>query len=107
MYMEDAMRATLELMEAPAEKIRIRSSYNIAGMSFSPGELAAEIQKHLSGFRIFYKPDYRQQIADSWSDSIDDEAARLDWGWKPKYDLASMTQDMLVQLRRQYGLPVH
>ncbi|MCB0620119.1 MAG: NAD-dependent epimerase/dehydratase family protein [Saprospiraceae bacterium] len=107
MYMEDAMRATLELMEAPAEKIRIRSSYNIAGMSFSPGELAAEIQKHLSGFRISYKPDYRQQIADSWSDSIDDEAARLDWGWKPKYDLASMTQDMLVQLRRQYGLPVH
>jgi len=95
MYMPDAIRATIELMEAPAEKISIRTSYNLSGMSFSPAEIAAEIKKHIPEFEIHYEPDYRQQIADSWPQSIDDSIARADWGWKPEYDLAKMTKDML------------
>src|SRR6186713_1730483 len=79
MYMPDAIKATIELMEAPAEKIRIRTSYNVAAMSFSPADIAAEIAKHLPGFAISYKPDYRQQIANSWPQSIDDSVARADW----------------------------
>ena len=84
MYMPDAIRATIELMEAPAEKITVRTSYNISGMSFSPKEIAAEIKKHIPDFTIAYKPDYRQAIADSWPQSIDDSVARKDWGWKPR-----------------------
>ena len=91
MYMPDAIRATIELMEAPVEKISIRTSYNISGVSFSPKEIAAEIKKHLPDFTISYEPDYRQQIAKSWPQSIDDSVARNDWGWKPKYDLAALT----------------
>ena len=98
MYMPDAIKATLELMEAPEEKIRIRTSYNISGMSFSPKEIAAEIKKHIPAFTISYKPDYRQQIANSWPQSIDDSVARNDWGWKEDYDLTAMTTDMLVNL---------
>ena len=98
MYMPDAIKATLELMEAPEEKIKIRTSYNIAGMSFSPKEIAAEIKKHIPEFEITYKPDYRQQIANSWPQSIDDSVARNDWGWKEDYDLAEMTKDMLENL---------
>ncbi len=98
MYMPDAIKATIQLMEAPAEKIRIRTSYNIAAMSFSPAEIAAEIQKHLPGFTISYKPDYRQQIANSWPQSIDDSVARQDWGWSEDYDLERMTQDMFKNL---------
>src|SRR5678815_5863161 len=79
-YMPDAIRATIELMEAPANKIAIRTSYNIASMSFSPKEIAAEIKKHIPDFVIQYKPDYRQAIADSWPQSIDDSVARKDWG---------------------------
>ncbi len=98
MYMPDAIRATLELMESPAEKIKIRTSYNISAMSFSPKELAGEIQKHIPEFTIDYKQDYRQAIADSWPQSIDDTEARNDWGWKEEYDLASTTTDMLKNL---------
>src|SRR6476659_1302896 len=87
MYMPDAIRATIELMEAPAEKISIRTSYNISGMSFSPKEIASEIKKHIPDFEIKYKPDYRQTIAESWPQSIDDSVARKDWGWKEEYDL--------------------
>jgi nucleoside-diphosphate-sugar epimerase len=99
MYMPDAIRGTIELMEAPAGKISIRHSYNLSGMSFSPKELSGEIKKHLPAFAITYKPDYRQQIADSWPQSIDDSVARSDWGWKPEFDLAAMTSDMLANLQ--------
>ncbi len=99
MYMPDAIRATLELMDAPADKISIRTSYNISGMSFSPKEIAAEIEKHVPGFNITYKPDYRQNIADSWPQSIDDSIAARDWGWKPEYNLSKMTGDMLENLK--------
>ncbi|MFL5772677.1 MAG: NAD-dependent epimerase/dehydratase family protein [Flavisolibacter sp.] len=98
MYMPDAIRATIELMEAPESSISIRTSYNISGMSFSPDEIADEIKKKVPGFTISYKPDYRQQIADSWPQSIDDSVARNDWGWKPEYDLERMTVDMLENL---------
>lgn len=98
MYMPDAIRATIELMEAPPEKISIRTSYNISSMSFSPKEIAAEIKKHIPEFSIQYKADYRQAIADSWPQSIDDSVARKDWGWKEEYDLAGMTADMLTNL---------
>lgn len=100
MYMPDAIRATIELMEAPSEKIKTRTSYNIAAMSFSPEEIAAEITKHIPGFTIEYAPDYRQTIANSWPQSIDDAVARNDWGWKPEYDLSRMTEDMLKNLKK-------
>lgn len=100
MYMPDAIRATIELMEAPASKINIRHSYNLGGMSFSPKEIAASIQKHIPEFTITYKPDYRQQIADGWPQSIDDSVARADWGWKEDFDLDSMTKDMLENLQK-------
>ncbi|MEO7522789.1 MAG: NAD-dependent epimerase, partial [Ferruginibacter sp.] len=98
MYMPDAIRATIELMEADSSKINIRTSYNISGMSFSPEEIAAEIKKHITGFSITYKEDYRQAIADSWPQSIEDNVARKDWGWKEEYDLPQMTKDMLENL---------
>lgn len=100
MYMPDAIRATISIMEAPAENIKIRGAYNLAGMSFSPKEIAAEVAKHSPGFTITYKPDFRQQIADSWPGSIDDSAARKDWGWKPEFDLAKMTSDMFINLSK-------
>jgi nucleoside-diphosphate-sugar epimerase len=98
MYMPDAIRATIELMEAPAERITVRTSYNISGMSFSPKEIAASIKKHIPEFEISYKPDYRQAIADSWPQSIDDSTATRDWGWKPEYNLEKMTADMFDNL---------
>ncbi len=98
MYMSDAIRATIEIMEAPAEKIKIRSSYNISAMSFSPAEIAAEIKKEIADFAINYQPDFRQKIADSWPNSIDDSNARQDWNWKHIYALKEMTQDMLQHL---------
>lgn len=98
MYMPDAIRATIELMEAPAERISVRTSYNLSSMSFSPGEIAYEIKKHIPEFTISYNPDYRQAIAESWPQSIDDSVARSDWGWKPEYDLPRMTKDMLDNL---------
>jgi len=101
MYMPDAIRATIELMEAPRENIHIRTSYNLSAVSFSPQQIAEEIQKHLPQFTIAYKPDYRQTIADSWPQSIDDSVAQKEWGWKPEYDLSRMTDDMLQNLQKQ------
>ena len=101
MYMPDAIRATLELMEAPVDKIAVRTSYNISSMSFSPKEIFSEIKKHIPEFSIEYKPDYRQSIADSWPQSIDDSVARNEWGWKEEFDLTEMTKDMLVNLKNQ------
>jgi nucleoside-diphosphate-sugar epimerase len=101
MYMPDAIRATIELMEAPSDKISIRTSYNVSAMSFSPAEIASEIQKHIPQFSIHYHPDYRQAIATSWPKSIDDTIAQNDWGWKPKYDLEKMTTDMLENIKKE------
>ena len=99
MYMPDAIRATIELMEADSRNITVRTSYNISGMSFSPRELGAEIARHVPGFRMEYQPDYRQAIAESWPQSIDDSVARSDWNWKPAFDIASMTEEMLRNIR--------
>lgn len=101
MYMDDAINATINIMKADAEHIKIRSSYNLAAMSFTPEEIAAEIKKHLPDFSITYKPDFRQNIADSWPASIDDSHARQDWGWNHHYDLESMTKDMLEHLSEE------
>ena len=98
MYMPDSIRATIELMNVAPDKLSVRTSYNINGMSFSPEEIAGEIKKHISPFTVSYKPDYRQAIAESWPESIDDSVARKDWGWKPEYDLSKMTSDMLKNL---------
>ena len=98
MYMEDAIRATIAIMDAPEEQIKIRSSYNLAAISFTPTEIAASIQKHIPEFTITYKPDFRQKIADSWPSSIDDTNAREDWGWEHAYDLNLITQDMIENL---------
>ncbi len=99
MYMPDAIRATIELMEAPASSVSVRTSYNVSAMSFSPEEIGAEIKKHIPEFRMSYAPDYRQEIANSWPKSIDDSVARSDWGWKPEYNLEKMTLDMLANLQ--------
>lgn len=98
MYMDDAIKATLDLMEAPAEKVKVRSSYNISAMSFCPSEIAEEIKKLIPGFSISYEPDFRQGIADSWPRSIDDSAARADWGWGHQFDLKKMTAEILHKL---------
>jgi nucleoside-diphosphate-sugar epimerase len=100
MYMEDAIRATIELMDAPIENVKTRSSYNIAGMSFSPKEIAQSIQNHISDFEINYSIDYRNKIAETWPDSISDSNAREDWNWKARYDLNEMTKNMLENLSR-------
>lgn len=107
MYMPDCLKAALDLMEADFSRLRHHCDFNVAAMSFSAGELAAEIKKHIPNFEITYEPDYRQAIADSWPESIDDSAAREEWGWKPDYDLAGMTADMIRVLRRrlQEGTP--
>lgn len=98
MYMPDAIRATIELMQADADKVSVRTSYNVSAISFSPKEIAAEIKKHIPEFSITYNPDYRQAIADSWPQSIDDSVARNDWGWRPVYDLEKMTKDMFANV---------
>ena len=102
MYMPDAIRATIELMESPAEKIKIRSSYNLAGISFTPKQIAEEVAKHFPNFEMTYNPDSRQEIATSWPSSIDDSYAKKDWGWQLKYDLEKMSDDMMKNLKRQY-----
>lgn len=98
MYMEDAVRATVQLMEAPEESVRIRTSYNLSAISFTPAEIAEVIREHIPNFTIKYEPDYRQKIADSWPDSIDDSPAREQWGWKPKFTLNKMVSEMLEHL---------
>lgn len=99
MYMSDALRATIELMEAPSESIKQRGSYNLAGVSFTPAQIAAAIRQELPEFEISYAPDFRQAIAASWPQSIDDSAAQADWGWKASHDLRSIVKDMLGHLR--------
>jgi nucleoside-diphosphate-sugar epimerase len=101
MFMPDAIRGTIELMEADATKIKIRSSYNIAAISFAPAEIAAQILKHIPDFKISYNPDFRQKIAESWPKTIDDSKARSDWGWKHTYDLNSMTGIMLNEIKKK------
>ena len=104
MYMPDAIRATITLMEAPSEKIKIRSSYNLSGINFTPGQISAEIKKYIPKFCISYKSDFRQEIADSWPSSINDSDARKDWGWGPEYNLEKMTRDMVINLQNQYKI---
>lgn len=98
MFMDDAIRATLSLMESFSEDIKVRSSYNLAAMSFTPAEIARSIQRHIPEFEITYEPDFRQAIADSWPNSIDDSKARTDWGWKAEFDLDRTTSEMLGNL---------
>lgn len=100
MYMDDAIRGTIELMEAPAERIKTRMSYNISAMSFSPEEIAASIKAHIPNFELSYAPDFRQQIANGWPQSIDDSTARQHWGWQHEYDLSRMTNEMLKNLKK-------
>ncbi len=104
MYMPDCLKATLMPLETPIERLKHHTDFNVAGMSFSVEELAMEIKKRIPEFEIHYKPDYRQAIADSWPESIDDSAARQEWGWSPDYDLPSMVDDMLEKLRLKLGL---
>jgi nucleoside-diphosphate-sugar epimerase len=101
MYMPDAIRATIELMEADAGNLSVRTSYNISGMSFSPKEIAEEIKKHIPEFTITYEPDYRMEIAQSWPQSIDDSVAKKDWKWNPKFDLRAMANDMMKNLNHE------
>ncbi len=104
MYIEDAIRATLELMQAPAEQIQVRSSYNLQGVDFTPEELAASIRRTLPDFTIDYAPDFRQNIANGWPASINDEAAQTDWGWKTAYDVDRMTDTMLREIRKKRAI---
>lgn len=106
MYMQDAVNATISLMQAPAENISIRTSYNIGAISFSPEEIAESIKQKIPGFEIQYTPDHRQNIAASWPDSIDDSAARSDWNWKPGFDLEKMTEDILKHLPEFWDLEI-
>ena len=102
MYMPDCIKGTIDLMEADIKKLKHHCDFNLASMSFSAGELAAEIKKHIPEFKCSYKPDFREAIADSWPKSIDDSAARKEWGWKPTYDLSTATKDMLEKLGKRY-----
>jgi len=99
MYMPDCIKCTLDLMDADVSRLRHHGDYNVAAISFSPAELAEEIKKHIPDFVISYEPDHRQAIADSWPKTIDDSSARMEWGWEPRFDLATMTEDMLRNLR--------
>ena len=103
MYMPDCIKATMDLMETDPSRIKHHDGYNVTGISFSAGELAAEIKKYIPEFRCEYKPDFRQKIADSWPMSIDDSVARKEWGWKPKYDLTTMTKDMIQKLSKRFA----
>lgn len=103
MYMPDAVRATMELMDAPRMSLSVKTSYNLNGMKFTPSELVQEIKKHLPQFRVRYEPDHRQVIADSWPWSIDDAAAQFDWNWRPAFNLATMVADMIMNLKDKTG----
>ena len=104
MYMADAIRATIQLMEAPFQQVKIRSSYNLAGISFTPKDIGKEISKHIPNFEISYNSDFRQKIADSWPCSINDDHAINDWGWQLKYDLKRITNDMMLNLKKKYNV---
>jgi nucleoside-diphosphate-sugar epimerase len=101
-YMPDCLKATLDIMDADLSRLKHHTDFNVAGVSFSAGELASEIRKHIPDFEVSYAPDYRQEIADTWPRSVDDSSAREEWGWEPQYGLESMTSDMLVCLRSRY-----
>jgi nucleoside-diphosphate-sugar epimerase len=103
MYMDDAIRGTIELMEASPDDVKERTSYNLAAISFTAKELEEEVRKHVPEFKATYKPDHRQAIANSWPRSIDDTKAREDWGWKHEFDLPRMAQEMVVNLRKKFG----
>ncbi|WP_159949119.1 NAD-dependent epimerase/dehydratase family protein [Polaribacter septentrionalilitoris] len=100
MYMDDAVDATIQLMQAKSSQVKVRTGYNLAAMSFTPKEIATQIKKHIPDFEISYQPDFRQQIADSWPQSIDDSKAREDWNWQHQFDLASMTKDIILNLKK-------
>jgi nucleoside-diphosphate-sugar epimerase len=102
MYMPDCIKATIDLAEADFDRLEHHSDFNVGSMSFTAAELAESIGKHIPGFECTYKPDYRQEIADSWPSSIDDSAAREEWDWSPDWDLDSMTEDMLKKLRARH-----
>jgi len=104
MYVDDAIKATIDIMEAPFEKIEVRNSYNLSALSFTAGELAEEAKKHIPELQVDYKPDKRQRIADSWPRSVDDSQARKDWGWEPEYDLSKMVEDMVINLKNKFGM---
>ena len=103
MFMDDAINATIQLMEAPAEKIKIRSGYNVGGISFTPNEIYTEIKKQIPDFKITYQPDFRQAIADSWPQSVDDTVAQTDWGLQTKFDIKALTYVMLNGVRAKFG----
>jgi nucleoside-diphosphate-sugar epimerase len=98
MFMDDAIRATIKLMESNPEQLTVRSSYNLAAMSFSPADISESIKKHIPNFRVSYHPDFRQAIAESWPRSIDDSMAKKDWGWEPEFNLENTTVEMLKHL---------
>ncbi|MBU0755928.1 MAG: L-threonine 3-dehydrogenase, partial [Planctomycetes bacterium] len=102
MYMPDCIKATIDLMKAPFEDLKHHGDFNVGSMSFSVAELAEAIRKHIPDFSITYSPDYRQAIADSWPESVDDKAARDEWGWNPSFDIESMTKDMLEKLKKRH-----
>jgi len=106
MYMPDCINAALDLMDADASRVKRRTSYNVTAISFSAGELAAEIKKHIPEFKCEYKPDFRQKIADSWPMSIDDSVARREWGWNPMYDLTTVTRDMIEKLKKKFAAEI-
>jgi nucleoside-diphosphate-sugar epimerase len=103
MYMPDCIKATTDLMQADFDKLHHHGDFNVSSMSFTAGELAAEIKKHIPGFEVTYEPDFRQKIADSWPLSLDDSAAREEWGWAPAYDLDAMTTDMVEKLSKRHA----
>jgi nucleoside-diphosphate-sugar epimerase len=103
MYMPDCLKSTMDLLDAPFEKLKHHADFNVAAMAFSAGELAAEIRKHIPDLEVTYEPDFRQAIADSWPNSFDDTPAREEWGWKPAYDLSAMTSDMLEKLNKRHA----
>jgi nucleoside-diphosphate-sugar epimerase len=103
MYMDDAIRGTLDLMDAPVEKVHVRTAYNFSAISFAPKDIFAEIKKHISNFEISYKPDQRQKTADSWPNTINDSVARADWGWSHTFSLEKMVSEMLIQLKKKIG----
>jgi nucleoside-diphosphate-sugar epimerase len=103
MYMPDAIKSAMDLMETDLSRLQHHSNFNLAAMSFSAGALAAEIKRHIPEFQVEYEPDFRQEIADSWPRTIDDSSAREEWGWEPEYDLAAMTADMLEQLSNRHA----
>lgn len=103
MYIDDAIRAAIEIMEADSDKIKIRNSYNLAAISFEAQELEKELKKYIPNLKVTYKPDKRQKIADSWPKTIDDSDARRDWGWQHEFDLPKMTEEMVVNLKKKFG----